>query len=217
MLLRFRKIATLICVCFALSQANAAETVIVAAFGDSLVHGYGLNPDDGFAPQLNRWLAEQGLDAEVLNAGVSGETTAGGLARIDWTLGSNPDALILALGGNDVLRGLLPEESRRNLDGILARTEEAGIPVLLVGQIAPGNYGTDYKRDFEAIFPELAEKYQSLYFERFFAAFDQAGSIEEVRGKYFQEDGLHPSPEGVAVIVASIGPVVIELIKRVGN
>ena len=201
--------------CFALIGSAAAETVTVAAFGDSLVHGFGLNPEDGFVPQLNRWLTGSGADAVVVNAGVSGETTAGGLARIDWTLGSDPDALIVALGGNDVLRGLFPEQSRSNLDGILARTAAAGLPVLVIGQEAPDNFGPDYKEKFESIYPELAEKYETLLFGRFFAPLDRQGDRKFVREQYFQDDGLHPNADGVAIIVAAIGPSVLELIKWV--
>ena len=176
------------------------------------MHGFGLVPEDGFVEQLKRWLSLQGENAEVINAGVSGDTTAGGLARIDWMLASNPDALIIALGGNDLLRGLFPEESRANLDGILQRASEAGVPVLLIGQEAPSNYGEDYKRDFEAAYDELSKKHQTLLYRRFFSALDRLGTREEARALYFQDDGLHPN--GVALLVEDMGPIVIRLIRK---
>ena len=200
-----------------MGQAANAETVSVVAFGDSLVHGFGLRPENGFVPRLNDWLSKRGEDAEVINAGVSGDTTAGGLARIDWTLGSNPDALIVALGGNDLLRGLFPEESRSNLDGILQRASEAGIPVLLIGQEVPSNFGEDYKQSFEAAYEDLSQKHKTLFYRRFFAALDKAGTRQEARTLYLQDDGLHPNADGVALIVDDIGPIVIELIRRAGD
>lgn len=186
----------------------------VLAFGDSLVHGYGLNPKDGFVPQLQNWLAAREIDAEIVNAGVSGETTAGGLARIDWTLDSDPDALILSLGGNDVLRGLLPRDTRHNLEEILSRTKEAAVPVLLIGQGAPANYGEDYKQEFEAIFPSLADEYQTLLFPSFFAPLEEAGSLTEILQTYFQDDGIHPNAAGVARIVDAMGPHIVQLVER---
>ncbi len=201
-------------ICLALIQAAAAETVRVAAFGDSLVHGYGVNPEDGFVSQMNRWLAENGADAVVVNAGVSGDTTAGGLARINWTLESNPDALIVVLGGNDLLRGLFPEQTRSNLDGILARIAEAGLPALVIGQEAPGNFGPEYKAEFESIYPDLSAKYRTLLFTRFFAPLESEGGRERARERFLQDDGLHPNPAGVAVIVAAVGPSVLKLIQQ---
>lgn len=209
-----RKGAALMGICLALAQGASAESVSIAAFGDSLVHGFGLVPEVGFVQQLNDWLAARGEDAVVINAGVSGDTTAGGLARIDWTLTADPDALIVALGGNDLLRGLFPEESRANLDGILQRASNAGIPVLLIGQEAPSNYGEDYKRDFEAAYDELSEKHSTLFYRRFFSALEREVTREKARSLYFQDDGLHPNAEGVALIVDDMGPIVVRLIRR---
>lgn len=181
--------------------------------GDSLVQGFGLQPEQGFVPQLERWLQASGEDAKVQNAGVSGDTTAGGLARIEWTLASEPDALIIILGGNDLLRGILPEHSRENLDGVLDAASNRGLPVLFAGHEAPSNYGPEYKEEFEAIYPELAEKHGAALYPRFFAALDAEGGRNEARRKYMQDDGIHPNSEGVALIVSSIGPLVIELIR----
>lgn len=114
-----------------------ADEVVIAALGDSLTQGYGLVQEDGFVPQLQAWLAEQGADVTIINAGVSGDTTAGGLSRVDWTLTPDVDALIVALGGNDLLRGIAPEVSRANLQGILSAAAANSVPVLLVGMQAP--------------------------------------------------------------------------------
>lgn len=135
-----------------------AETTTIAALGDSLTHGFGLAQEDGFVPQLERWLRDRGADVEVLNAGVSGDTTRGGLARAAWTLTPEVDALIVTLGGNDALRGLDPAMSRSNLAGILEAADEAGAATLLVGMKAPTNYGPDYKRAFDAMSPGYVDK-----------------------------------------------------------
>lgn len=124
-----------------LASPVIAEPVTIAALGDSLTQGFGLPPEDGLVPQLQRWLEANGAEVTLINAGVSGDTTAGGLARIDWTLTDEVDALIVALGGNDVLRGIAPEAVRANLDGILTKATARDLPVLLVGTEAPQNFG----------------------------------------------------------------------------
>lgn len=187
----------------------------MAALGDSLTQGYGLPQEEGFVPQLERWLRENGHDAAVLNAGVSGDTTAGGLSRLDWTLTPEVEALIVTLGGNDVLRGLDPAASRDNLDGILRAAGERGLPVLLVGMQAPSNYGADYKAAFDAIYPALAEEYGTLHAESFLGPLiDAAGSQSAAQAQFMQPDGIHPNANGVAVIVAALGPAVVELLDR---
>ncbi len=196
------------------ASAAWCQTTVVAVLGDSLVHGYGLEPQEGFVPQLERWLLESGEDVALLNAGVSGDTTAGGLARVNWTVTPDVEALVVVLGGNDLLRGIIPEVSRSNLDGILHRAGERDIPVLLVGQTVPENYGPDYKREFEAIYSDLAEEHGTLLFEEFFAPLYELGTRREVRRRYMQSDGIHPNSEGVQVIVRSIGPWVRKLIER---
>ena len=189
-----------------------AETVI-AALGDSLTQGYGLVPEDGFVPQLQTWLSEAGADVRLINAGVSGDTTSGGLARIGWTLTDDVDALIVALGGNDVLRGIAPDVARANLDGILQAAEARGLPVLLVGVEAPGNYGPDYKLAFEAAYAELAEAYRAVLYPNFLAAI--SGDTERALTKWMQADGIHPNAKGVTRIVSDMGPSVLALIERV--
>jgi len=191
-----------------------AETVTIAALGDSLTQGYGLVQEEGFVPQLQDWLVARGHQVGLINAGVSGDTTAGGLARIGWTLSPDVDALIVALGGNDLLRGLPPEASRANLEGILQAARDAGVPVLLVGMEAPGNYGPEFKAAFDAMYPELAAQYGALYTESFLAPLSDAAAADS-RGAlaaYMQSDGIHPNAAGVALIVAALGPEVEKLI-----
>lgn len=186
----------------------------VAALGDSLTQGYGLPQNDGFVPQLERWLNAQGVEARVLNAGVSGDTTAGGLSRVGWTLTPEVDAMIVALGGNDLLRGIDPAASRANLDGILEAADAAGVEVLLVGMSAPGNYGPEYKQAFDAMYPDLAEAHGTLYMDSFFAGLTDLPDRGAAMRDYMQADGIHPSAEGVALIVEALGPVVLDLIAR---
>ena len=186
----------------------AAAEVRIVALGDSLTHGYGLPPEEGFVPQLQAWLRANGEpEATVINAGVSGDTTAGGLARLEWSLADGADALIVALGGNDFLRGLDPATSRANLDAILTQAGARDLPVLLSGMRAPGNYGPDFKAAFDAMYPDLAEKHGALY-DPFFLE-----GVTEDRALW-QGDGIHPNADGVAVIVRRIGPLALDLIKR---
>jgi acyl-CoA thioesterase-1 len=187
------------------APAAPAEPLKIVALGDSLTHGYGLPPEEGFVPQLDAWLAERGEpEIEVVNAGVSGDTTAGGLARFEWSVAGGADALIVALGGNDLLRGLPPEESRANLRAILEKAEAQDMPVLISGMRAPLNYGPDFKEAFDSMYPELAEEFGALH-DPFFLA-----GVEDDRALW-QSDGLHPNAAGVARIVERIGPLVLEL------
>ena len=150
--------------------AVQAEPVTVAALGDSLTQGYGLPLDQGLVPQLESWLAVQGLNVVVVNAGVSGDTSAGGLARVGWTLGGDVDALIVELGANDMLRGIDPALTRTNLSGILDVARMQGVEVLLVGLPAADNFGHDYKAEFDAIFPDLSRAYGVALYPDIFAA-----------------------------------------------
>lgn len=191
-----------------LATPLAAQEMRIVALGDSLTHGYGLPPAEGFVPQLEAWLRANGApDATVINAGVSGDTTAGGLARLEWSLADGADALIVALGGNDFLRGIDPATSRANLDAILTQASARGLPVLLSGMRAPGNYGPDFKQAFDAMYPELAEKHGALYDPFFLEGVTEDRTL-------WQEDGIHPNAQGVAAIVERIGPLVLELAAR---
>lgn len=197
----------------ALPLPAVAEETVLVALGDSLTQGFGLVPEDGFVPQLQRWLEDQGAGVRLINAGVSGDTTAGGLARIEWTLTPDVDGLIVALGGNDVLRGIDPAVSRANLDGILKTATEASVPVLLVGVNAPSNYGPDYKAAFDGIYPELAKGYGTLLYPDFLAALTAETDLAEALEKYMQPDAIHPNSAGVSLIVEGIGPSVLELVE----
>lgn len=202
-----------------MAGAAQADDVVIAALGDSLTQGYGLPVEDGFVPQLQRWLDAQGADVRLINAGVSGDTTAGGLARVGWTLTPEVDGMIVALGGNDLLRGLDPAEARGNIEGILQAADAAEVAVLLIGMEAPGNYGPDYKVQFDALYPELAGTYGTGFLESFFAglaAEDGADLDPAALRQWFQPDGIHPNAEGVARIVQGIGPEVLALIDTIG-
>ena len=206
----------LICCAFILGSAAQAEEVVIAALGDSLTQGYGLPAEEGFVPQLQAWLDAEGVEAKIVNAGVSGDTTAGGRARVDWTLTPEVDAMIVTLGGNDMLRGLDPAQARGNIDDILAAAKSAEVEVLLVGMSAPGNYGAGYKADFEALYPDLAEAHGTQFYPDFFTGLlaeekGAASARSETIQRYFQGDGIHPNAEGVALIVEDIGPAVAKL------
>ncbi|MBQ0804195.1 MULTISPECIES: arylesterase [unclassified Sulfitobacter] len=195
----------------------AAEPVVIAALGDSLTQGYGLPAEDGLVPQLQTWLDQNGAEVTLINAGVSGDTTAGGLSRVGWTLTPDVDGMIVALGGNDLLRGLDPAVSRANIDGILNAAQAADVEVLLVGMTAPGNYGPDYKSSFDALYPELAEQYEAEFLSSFFAGLAVDGKLPELSQaqSFFQPDGVHPNKEGVARIVMAMGPKVLDLIEDI--
>jgi acyl-CoA thioesterase-1 len=195
---------------FALMTPADAQnrTIKIVAFGDSLTAGYRLAPDQAFPVRLAGKLKAAGHNVTVANAGVSGDTTAAGLARLDWAVTDDTDAVILELGANDALRGLPPAEARKNLEAIIARLKSKGAEILLAGMRAPANYGQDYAATFDAIFPELAAKHGLLLYPFFLdgIALDPALNLD---------DGIHPNARGVDVIVERIMPKVEELIARV--
>jgi acyl-CoA thioesterase-1 len=187
-----------------------AETLRLLALGDSLTAGYGLAADQGFAPQLERALRGHGLDVRVINGGVSGDTSAGGLARLDWALADKPHAAIVELGANDGLRGLEPARMQDNLDAIVARLTSGGVRVLLAGMLAPPNLGREYGDDFQAAYRQVAARHGILLYPFF---------LDGVAGhpKLNQKDGLHPTAEGVTVIVERIAPLVARLLRDDGG
>lgn len=200
----------------AFAKQSAAETLRITAFGDSLVQGYGLAQGEGFVPQLQRWLHQQGQEVVLSNAGVSGDTTAGGAARIDWTLADEPQGLIVLLGGNDLLRGLQPDAAAHNLRHILRSAQSKDIEVLLIGMQAPGNYGPDYKAKFDQLYQDLAVEFDVLLHADAFAGIrGEAGLDPAAAQAYMQADNIHPNAKGVALNVAALGPVVLELTKRI--
>ncbi|HWJ72197.1 MAG TPA: arylesterase [Kaistia sp.] len=182
-----------------------AAPVRILALGDSLTAGYGLGPEDGFTAQLERALKAKGLDVTIINAGVSGDTAEGGLARLDWALGDGADAAIVELGANDMLRGMDPASTRKALDAILARLSEKKIPILLAGMRAAPNLGPDYGARFDAIYPELATQYGAILYPFFL---DGAAA----QSALLQADGLHPNAKGVALIVERMLPSVERLV-----
>lgn len=188
------------------SAALAGEAPRILAFGDSLTAGLGLTPDAAFPARLEAVLRSDGIVARVINAGVSGETTSGGAARLDWALGDHPDLVILELGANDALRGIDPKIAYANLDKILARLKASGAKVLLAGMLAPPNWGRDYQQEFAAIFPTLAKKYQVTLYPFFLDGVAMDPSLN-------QPDGLHPNARGAALIASKLAPYVERLLK----
>ena len=205
--------------CFLICASNvkADGRIDILMLGDSLTHGYGLIPENGLVPQLQRYVNSQRDDVRLINAGVSGDTTAGGLERVAWSIAPGLDAAVVALGGNDVLRGIAPEVTRANLMGILDELQMAQVELLLVGTHAPNNYGPDYKQKFDQIFPELAEKYDALYFPSYFEPFITDGQLDQSALQYFQPDGIHPNALGVKMVVESVAPVLLEMISRTAS
>jgi acyl-CoA thioesterase-1 len=188
----------------------AAEDVRILAFGDSLTAGYGLPRGQGFAPQLQAALRRNGVPAFVTDAGVSGDTAAAGRARLAWTLDSldeKPDLAIVALGGNDMLRGLPPGQTRAELDAIIAELKRREIPVLIAGMLAAPNLGANYGAEFNRIFPDLAQKYQASLYPFFLA------NVAGIRGLNLP-DGVHPNFQGIKRMVSGIVP---EVLKALGT
>jgi len=189
-----------------------AEPVTVAALGDSLTQGYGLPQDAGLVPQLQAWLRQHGAEVTLINAGVSGDTTAGGLARVDWTLTPEVDGMIVALGGNDLLRGIDPAVTRGNLAGILDAARKADVPALLIGIGAPANYGAEFQAAFNGVYTDLAKGYDvpliRSMLDPIVAARDPLSLM--------QPDGIHPNAKGVRMVVEGIGPQVLQFVAALG-
>ena len=191
----------------ALPALAQAKPLRLLALGDSLTAGYGIASHEAFPAQLQAALGQRSIAAEVVNGGLSGDTTAGGLARLDWALEPRPDAAIVELGANDGLRGLDPAQTRANLDAILTKLREKRIAALLAGMLAPPNLGPDYGRAFNAVFPELAAKHGVLFYPFFL---DGVAAQRELN----LADGIHPNAKGVAVIVDRILPTVLKLVEQ---
>lgn len=190
------------------AHAGDEAPIRMVAFGDSLTAGYMLAPSEAFPVQLAEALRAKGVAVEIANAGVSGDTTAAGLERFDWAIPEGTEAVVLELGANDALRGIDPDETRKNLDAILAKLGERKIAVLLAGMAAPKNWGREYEAKFSTIYTDLSAKHGALLYPFF---------LEGVAldAKLNLQDGLHPTAAGVGVIVQGILPKVEELIGRV--
>jgi acyl-CoA thioesterase-1 len=206
----YRRIINLCLVALALvlvspAGSRADHPMKLLALGDSLTAGYGLPSDQSFTAQLQAGLTAQGLAVTVVNGGVSGDTSAGGLARLDWLLADRPDYVIVELGANDGLRGLDPQVTYDNLDALLTRLGQRKIPVLLAGMVAPPNLGREYGTQFNAVFPRLAEKHKVLFYPFFLDGVADDSALN-------QGDFMHPNAKGVAVIVTRMMPIVKKLI-----
>jgi len=186
---------------------RAGGAVRIVALGDSLMAGYSLPPGAGFPDRLQAELRARGHDVTIHNAGVSGDTSRGGRARLDWSVGKDADAVMVELGANDALRGIDPKTTRKNLDAILGKLKAAGKKVLLIGMRAPPNMGEAYTEEFDRIYPELATKHGVLLYDFFL---DGVASHPE----FNLADGKHPNEKGIAIMVERILPVVEKLIAQ---
>lgn len=188
------------------AQAQGRERVIVA-FGDSLTAGLGVPASEGYPAVLEEKLKEAGYSYRVVNSGVSGETTAGGLRRVDWVLRSRPEIVILELGANDGLRGLDLAQTEKNLSAIIERLQQAGVAVILAGMKMPPNYGKEYTEGFEKIYPRLAAQYRLTLIPFFLDGVAAQSNLN-------QADGIHPTGQGYRVIVDRIWPIIQPLLKN---
>jgi acyl-CoA thioesterase-1 len=189
------------------ARAAAEPPVRILAMGDSLTHGFGVRAGMDFPAQLERALKAKGLNVQLINGGVSGDTSAGGLARIDWSLSEAPDAVILEFGGNDALRGLSPAELEKNLDGMLVKIKAKGIPALVAGMKAPRNMGTGYVGQFDAVFERVAKKHGVLYYPFFL-------EVVALERALLQPELIHPNESGVSAIATRMTPIVTELVAQ---
>jgi acyl-CoA thioesterase I len=203
---RAPRVAAVAALCLlAATTPLGAHVPVILDIGDSLTSGYGLPPEQAFPARLEAWLRQKGIEARVVNAGVSGDTTASGLALLNWELADKPDLVILALGGNDAMRGIDPDTVRANLDKMIQRIETSGAKVLVLGMIAPPNWGEEYKRAFDRIFPELAQAHNVSLYPFFLEGVAMKPELN-------QPDGIHPNEAGVSVLVDRIGPLVARLV-----
>lgn len=202
-----RVLPAALAVLFLTGVAAAQGERVIVAFGDSLTAGYGVAPDEAYPALLESRLRAEGYRYRVINAGVSGDTTAGGLRRVDWALRSRPDIVLLELGANDALRGLDLGQVRSNLDAMITRFEAAGARVLLLGMRLPPNYGTPYAGEFERLYKDLAGR-RKIPLMPFFL--DGVAAV----ARFNQPDGIHPTPEGYRIVVDRLWPHIQPLLKR---
>ncbi|MBA8899849.1 MULTISPECIES: arylesterase [unclassified Phyllobacterium] len=193
----------------ALANQNAVSghALSVVGFGDSLMSGFELPVQDSFTAQLEKSLKDKGVEISIANAGVAGDTTTGGLARLDWSVPDGTDLVILELGANDALRGISPEISEKNLAEMIEKLQKRKIQVILAGMLAPPNMGGDYEQKFNAIFPDLAKKYDVPLYPFFMDGIATEASL-------LQADGMHPTTQGVAVMVKGFLPIMQKTIKQ---
>lgn len=189
------------------ADSEREEPFTILVLGDSLTAGYGLAKGEDFPAQLAGALAKKRFNVQVINGGISGDTSAGGLARLEWALADEPDMVMVELGANDALRGIDPSVTRKNLAAIIEKIQKRGMSVLLAGMKAPRNMGATYVEQFDRIYPELAKEYQVPLYSFFLEGVATKPELN-------QADGLHPTRQGVEQIVSRILPTVIEQILR---
>jgi len=206
--MRFKTVIAAVCLALATVKASAADEIKLVGFGDSLMAAYNLQANEGFPAKLEAALRERGHDVSIVDAGVSGDTTSGGLARLDWSIPDGVDGVILELGANDALRGLPPEKTRENLEAMITRLQERGIPVLLAGMLAPPNMGESYETAFNTIYPDLAAKYDLELYPFF---------LDGVTGNpdMVLSDGMHPNVNGINMMVENILPAAETFLKGI--
>ena len=208
----FHAMTAIMCLALGVATAprpvSAADAVTLVGFGDSLMAAYNLQASEGFPARLEAALRERGHDVTIIDAGVSGDTTSGGLARLDWSIPDGVVGVILELGANDALRGLPPEKTRENLEAMIARLKQRGIAVLLAGMLAPPNMGSGYETAFNAIYPELAAKYDVPLYPFF---------LDGVTGNpdMLLSDGMHPNTSGINTMVEKFVPVAEEFLAEI--
>lgn len=196
-------LASILC----LSVSAQADPLKLVVLGDSLSAGYQLGAGEGFPEQLQKALREKGHDVEVINAGVSGDTSSGGLSRLDWSVGPDADAVIVELGANDMLRAIPPQKTRENIEAIVGGLTQRGVAVLVAGMMAQRNLGDDYAQAFDPIFPEVAKAHNALLYPFFLEGVALNPDLN-------LSDGMHPNAEGVSVMVRNMLPIVETLLKQ---
>jgi acyl-CoA thioesterase-1 len=196
-------VTILLCLSAAHAQSTPAQStpIKLAILGDSLVAGYGVKPEQAIPARLEAALKAQGRNIVVINHGVSGDTTAGGLDRLDWMLADKPDIVMVELGANDALRGLDPATAERNLDAIVTKLKAAGVTVWLAGMLAPRNFGPEYTQQFDGLYKRLADKYNVPLYPFILDGVAQDAALN-------QPDGIHPNPKGVDIVVEHLLPFV---------
>ncbi len=185
-------------------QIGFARVPEVLAFGDSLTAGLGLPEGEAFPARVEAQLRKEGIPVHITNAGVSGDTTTDGLARLDWSLAGKPDFVILALGANDAMRGIDPKIVRANLDAMITKIQASGAKLLLLGMVAPSNWGAEYKQAFDGIYPELAKAHGVTLYPFILEGVAMNPQLN-------QPDGIHPNPRGVAIMVDHIAPLLAQV------
>ncbi len=212
--LRYNKLIGMILALFyvtaGVSSSQQSDSLTILILGDSLVQGFGLAQNDGLVNQLESALLDKGINVGLINGGVSGDTTAGGLARLEWSLTDDIDGVVVSLGANDMLRGLPPKNAKKNLSMIVQKLTNRNLPILLVGIKSIRNFGMEYKIEFDRIYEDLGNEFDLILYQDLLSPILE--QEDDQLEKYFQEDKLHPNADGVSIIVDGIMPSFIELI-----